>query len=328
MNGTENGSVKQFEKNNNVNSDKVESNLESVELMRNCGLWFAASIVIYLFWILNVSIAPVFFLLLLAAFFHEIKKDKLKRHSQAQITSTVDEKTLVENTFKPNDVPAWILFPDKERVEWINTILEMLWPKLGLMVREGIYGVVEPEIQKSLEQYGMTGFTFERVTLGQIPPRITGIKVYDKKSIRNQIAIDVDLLYTSDCDITISLKGWSSGLQGVRFRGTLRIELKPLISEAPLFGSIEAYFLSTPEFDFSLGGIANVFDVTGVSSLLKSIFMEILTKDMVFPNKLKLFEKDVGECKETKSNTTQNTKFINSYHKKIAEYKIYYNIYS
>ena len=177
----------------------------------------------------------------------------------------------------------------------------MLWPNLGLRVREVIYGVIEPDIQKSLEQYGMNGFSFEKVSLGQIPPRITGIKVYDKKSTRNQIIIDVDLLYTSDCDITISLKGWSSGLQGLRFRGTLRIELKSLINEAPFFESVEAYFLTTPEFDFSLGGIANIFDVTGVSGLLRTVLMEILANYMVFPNTLKLIENEVGEFNLSKS---------------------------
>ena len=172
----------------------------------------------------------------------------------------------------------------------------MLWPNLGLLVREVIYGVVEPEIEKALEQYGINGFSFEKVALGEIPPRITGVKVYEKKSIRNQIVIDVDLLYTSDCDLTISVKGLSSGLQGIRFRGTLRVELKPLITEAPLFGSVEAYFLTTPEFDFTLCGLANLFDMTGVSGLLRMIMLEILGNHMVFPNTLKIFEKTEGEC--------------------------------
>lgn len=195
-------------------------------------------------------------------------------------------------------------------MEWINTILEMLWPNLGLLVREVIYGVVEPEIQKALEQYGINGFSFEKVSLGEIPPRITGVKVHEKKSIRNQIIIDVDLLYTSDCDLTISVKGLSSGLQGIRFRGTLRIELKPLITEAPLFGSVEAYFLSTPEFDFSLCGLANVFDVTGMSGLLRTIMLEILGNHTVFPNTLKLFEKNAGECSLLKAYRKALIRFI------------------
>ena len=60
-----------------------------------------------------------------------------------------------------------------------------------------------PEIRNVLDLYGIGDITFEKIALGHVPPRVTGIKVYDKKSTRNQIILDVDLLYASDCDIKL-----------------------------------------------------------------------------------------------------------------------------
>ena len=112
-NGIVNGSVKQLEQNNNSLGDVALFDLQSLKLIWRCALWFTASMVVYIFWILNWSIAPVLLLMLLATFYHEKSKDKLKEQLYAKYISTTDEKTLIHSTFKPDKVPPWILFPDK-----------------------------------------------------------------------------------------------------------------------------------------------------------------------------------------------------------------------
>ena len=29
------------------------------------------------------------------------------------------------------DLPAWVFFPDFERVEWLNRVVDQLWPSIG-----------------------------------------------------------------------------------------------------------------------------------------------------------------------------------------------------
>ena len=38
---------------------------------------------------------------------------------------------------------------------------------------------------------------------------------------------------------------------------------KPLITEVPLIGGIQVYFLTPPDIDFDLGGVANALDAPG-----------------------------------------------------------------
>ena len=116
MNGSANGATKQFDKKNEMKDIDVLARLESIQLIRRCVLWFTTSMAVYLFWIFNISIAPVLLLLLLVAIYHEIKKYNEKRHNRVQSNAIIDDKTLVQNTFKSDNVPPWILFPDKVRV--------------------------------------------------------------------------------------------------------------------------------------------------------------------------------------------------------------------
>lgn len=45
---------------------------------------------------------------------------------------------------------------------------------------------------------------FNQLILKQ-PPRIGGIKVYDKNISRNEVIMDLDLFYAGDCDINFIL---------------------------------------------------------------------------------------------------------------------------
>lgn len=75
--------------------------------------------------------------------------------------------------------------------------------------------------------------------LGTIPPRIGGVKVYDKNIARNEIIMDVDLFYMSDCDISFVLSGLKGGIRDFQIHGMLRIIMKPLISSIPLVGGLQ-----------------------------------------------------------------------------------------
>ena len=44
----------------------------------------------------------------------------------------------------------------------------------------------------------------------------------------------------------------------------LRVILKPLIPQIPLFGGIQVFFLNSPTIDFNLIGVADVFDMPGL----------------------------------------------------------------
>jgi Ca2+-dependent lipid-binding protein len=47
-----------------------------------------------------------------------------------------------------------------------------------------------------------------------------------------------------------------------------------LITDIPLIGGVQVYFLTSPEIDFDLGGIANALDAPGLSNIIRKIILE------------------------------------------------------
>jgi len=51
-------------------------------------------------------------------------------------------------------------------------------------------------------------------------------------------------------------------------------------------GGMQMYFLHSPTLDFGVGGMANVADLPGISSLIRRLIMEQIERFVVLPNKL------------------------------------------
>ena len=150
----------------------------------------------------------------------------------------------------------------QERAEWINSIIHQLWPNIGHFTKKILSERVEPKLNAKFESMGISGFKFEKVDLGSIPPRISGIKVYDKNVSSSEIVLDLDLVLASDCDINFSLKNVTIlQISNFSLRGLLRVVLKPLLTDMPLIGGFQYCFLSSPEIDYDLGGVANVVNM-------------------------------------------------------------------
>ena len=139
-----------------------------------------------------------------------------------------------------------------------------------------------------MENLALKDFKFNHVLLGNIPPRIGGIKCYDRSTARNEIIMDLEVTWAGDCDIQVSIKGMKASILDLYIHGQLRVVLKPLIHNLPLVGGIQVptmnetnslmqhtisilqvYFLNNPNVDFAVGGLANVTDLPGISSILR-----------------------------------------------------------
>ncbi|KAF5307728.1 hypothetical protein FQR65_LT06599 [Abscondita terminalis] len=185
------------------------------------------------------------------------------------------------------DLPAWVYFPDVERAEWLNKIFKQLWPNVNHYVRDMIRDKLQPKFQKKLQKFKLTGFKFEKMILGSIPPRVGGVKVYETNIARHEIVLDLDLFYAGDCDLSFTIgAGVKGGIKDFQLQGTLRVVLRPLLSRMPLIGGIQLFFLNNPTIDFNLVGFVDILDMPGFSDLLRQLILEQVSSMMVLPNKL------------------------------------------
>ncbi|XP_018325864.1 extended synaptotagmin-2 isoform X2 [Agrilus planipennis] len=276
--------------------EKKTSGLNITDVLYDGLKKFSLAGLVYLAGYLHWSVAwPLGFIII-----HFIKeqsnKQKEYKRNIAKAVATASEKEVI--LAKLDDLPAWVFFPDIERAEWLNKIIQQLWPNVNKYTRNLLRDKIQPKVKEKLEKYKLTGFKFEKMILGSIPPRIGGVKVYDKNVSRNEIIMDLDIIYVSDCDINFSITGVKAGLKNFQLHGMMRVVMKPLISSIPLVGGLQVYFLNNPTIDFDLVGVADVLDFPGLGDLLRRIVTEQIASMMVLPNKFPVKLSDEIEAAE------------------------------
>ncbi|KAH0949266.1 hypothetical protein HN011_000641 [Eciton burchellii] len=232
----------------------------------------------------NFSIAWLIAPIAISVWKTERKKDNELRAVVAQAAVLAKEKELILSRI--DELPSWVYFPDFDRAEWLNKILYKVWPSMNEFVRQLCKQSIEPSIVQTLTEYKIKGFQFDRLVLGRIPPKIYGIKVYDKNTSRNEIILDADIMYAGDCDITFFLGNIKGGIKDFQIRGLVRVVMKPMLSVMPLIGGIQIFYLNNPSINFNLVGVADVLDLPGFSEILRKTIIEQIAAIVVLPNKI------------------------------------------
>ncbi|CAF1165227.1 unnamed protein product [Adineta ricciae] len=182
-----------------------------------------------------------------------------------------------------DELPSWVFFPDVERAEWVNRIIKQAWPYANKYLDKNVFhDIMIPLIRGTSS--ALSDFSFERLDLGEVPPKIGGIKVYTD-NVRDQIMIDVEVFYAGDAHIKAKVKGIVCGIKDIQFVGELRIILSPLINTIPLFGALTYFFLRKPTIHFKLTDAGTLVDIPGLNDLMLTQINDIVASLMVLPNR-------------------------------------------
>ena len=212
-----------------------------------------------------------------------IKQRRNRAHQYSKTKELANESKAVNDAFQ--ELPCWVNFPDVERAEWLNKILYQFWPYFGKYVENALRESVEPMLRTKVPS-SLSGIRFETIRLGDLPPRIGGIKVHIHNVRRSEVILDVDVIYAGDSKITVTAKGLKIGVEDIQIRGTIRVVLYPLLPEAPLLGGLTMYFINRPRVDFDLTNVLNVLETPGLSTVLRNLVDDAIAGFMVLPNKL------------------------------------------
>uniref|UniRef100_A0A5S6QMU8 C2 domain-containing protein n=1 Tax=Trichuris muris TaxID=70415 RepID=A0A5S6QMU8_TRIMR len=242
----------------------------------------AALFICWLFGRLGFSVVWLFaFLIFNVA--KKLLRDEKDQRLVAHQALAVQEKATVKAKLK--DLPPWVQFPDVERVDFLNTFIAQAWPGICDFATRFLKEQIEPQIKENLPR-SFRSFRFESIDLGDIPPRIGGVKMYKENIGREQCIMDVDIAYAGDCSLMVAVGCFNAGVEELEFQGRLRCLLKPLICEPPWFGSFSIFFLDEPAFDFKLNGLGEFMDFPGLTRALKSVVNSQIASLCVLPNEI------------------------------------------
>ncbi|XP_019945591.2 extended synaptotagmin-3 [Paralichthys olivaceus] len=180
---------------------------------------------------------------------------------------------------------TWVHFPDVEKVDWVNKVLEQAWPFFGMYMEKLLKKNIQPAVRLSNPALRM--FSFTKVHFGHKPLRITGIKAYTHEVDQREVILDMNISYEGDVDIdTVVKPPVTAGLKGLKLKGMLRVILEPLIGEVPLVGGVTFFFIRRPTLQINWTGMTNLLDSPAFSSLSEETILDIIASLMVLPNRM------------------------------------------
>ena len=164
----------------------------------------------------------------------------------------------------PNrQVPAHLMHNDVQRAEWLNMIIQQMWPFISDFIKRILRETVEPSVKSLLPQLNIQ---FTEIHLGKYAPRITSVKVYEPKDgdARDRIELDCQIAWVSSAQIKLKILASTAEIEKLQFFGNMRITLEPLLSEPPLLGGMSFTFLRHPDIEYQLSGLAAVANAPGM----------------------------------------------------------------
>ncbi|KAM9235135.1 extended synaptotagmin-3 [Leptosomus discolor] len=208
------------------------------------------------------------------------KRDRLA----AAFALLEDEREAVCRGLAARQLPAWVHFPDVERVEWLNKVLVQAWPYFGTILEKTFKEVLEPKIRA--KNVHLKTCTFTKIHFGEKCPRINGIKAYTKEIDRRQVILDLQICYIGDCEIHMDIAKFNLGVKGIQLYGTLRVILEPLLTDAPFIGAVTLFFMQKPHLEINWAGMSNLLDVPGINVMSDSLIQDFIAARLVLPNRI------------------------------------------
>mmetsp|Transcript_11256 Transcript_11256/g.18431 ORF Transcript_11256/g.18431 Transcript_11256/m.18431 type:complete len:583 (+) Transcript_11256:1-1749(+) len=188
------------------------------------------------------------------------------------------------------EMPGWVSDSKVQRVEWLNSLLQKIWPQLSAGIEVIVKEQVQPQLDANCPKI-LGKMILERFSLGTISPKIVGINL---QTLESDVQVDVELRWAGDMDILLQVGSPVATpieVSEFRFSATARIELVELCAKVPCFKAMSVTFMKKPLVDFSLKlaalDIMNVgpadYNVTGI---VRNLIQSSLSETALYPKKI------------------------------------------
>uniref|UniRef100_A0A1D1XKH3 Extended synaptotagmin-1 n=1 Tax=Anthurium amnicola TaxID=1678845 RepID=A0A1D1XKH3_9ARAE len=219
----------------------------------------------------------------------------MRYRSTKRIAKAVDIKllgSLTRDDLKKicgDNFPEWISFPVFEQVKWLNKQLGKLWP----FVAEAATAVVKESVEPLLEEYrppGISSIKFSKFFLGNVPPKIEGIRVQSLK--KGQIIMDIDFRWGGDPSIILAVEALVASLpiqlKDLQVFTVIRVIFQ-LSEEIPCISAVVVALLSEPKprIDYTLKAVGgSLTAIPGLSDMIDDTVDSIVSDMLQWPHRI------------------------------------------
>ncbi|KAL8504496.1 hypothetical protein ACS0TY_015891 [Phlomoides rotata] len=197
--------------------------------------------------------------------------------------SGFDSKSMVDLI---SELPVWVMNPDYERVDWLNKIILDAWPYFDKAACGIIKSSAEATFAEYIGKFKINSIYFERLTLGNLPPKIQGLKAHE--SNENELVLDLALIWAGNLDIVLGIKFLSLQVSvqmvDIQISAATRVVLRPFVPTFPCFSSIFVSLMEKPKIDFGLrilGG--GIMSIPGLYQFVQEVVARQVAKLYLWP---------------------------------------------
>ncbi|XP_056858816.1 synaptotagmin-4 [Raphanus sativus] len=213
------------------------------------------------------------------------RRAELARTIAAFARMTVqDSRKLLPGEF----YPSWVVFSQRQKLNWLNFELEKIWPYVNDAASELIRSSVEPV----LEQYTpavIASLKFSKLTLGTVAPQFTGVSILENESGPNGITMELEMQWDGNPKIVLDIKtllgvALPIEVKNVGFTGVFRLIFKPLVDEFPCFGALSYSLREKKGLDFTLRVVGGeLTSIPGISDAIEETILDAIEDSITWP---------------------------------------------
>ncbi|KAK4604515.1 hypothetical protein RGQ29_012843 [Quercus rubra] len=212
-----------------------------------------------------------------------------KRRSELATIIAAFSKMTVEDSrkiFTPESYPSWLVFSQRQKLNWLNVHLTKIWPYVNEAASELIKASVEPV----LEQYRpviLSSLKFSKFTLGTVAPQFTGVSIIENGE--NGITMELEMNWDGNPSIVLDIKtrvGLALPVQvkDIGFTGVFRLIFKPLVDEFPCFGAVCCSLRQKKNMDFTLKLIGgDISTIPGLYGAIEGTIRDAIEDSIMWP---------------------------------------------
>ncbi|KAK8642346.1 hypothetical protein V6N13_011693 [Hibiscus sabdariffa] len=189
------------------------------------------------------------------------------------------------------EIPLWVKNPDYDRVDWLNKLIEYMWPYLDKAICATVKSIAKPIIDEQTPQYKIESVEFETLTLGTVPVNFQGMKVYvtDDK----ELIMEPSIKWAGNPNIIIAVKAYglkaTAQVVDLQVFAIPRITLKPLVSVIPCFANIFVSLMNKPHVDFGLKLVgADLMAIPGLYMFVQELIKDQVANMYLWPQSLEV----------------------------------------
>lgn len=174
-----------------------------------------------------------------------------------------------------------------ETVEWMNVLVQKLWPNISKFGETIVRQTIQPIVQEMDPEIVFKNFEFLKIDFGEQPIKITSMGALSRE---NDVLLFNSVNFESDLNFNMKTKvmgkNFEFGIRDITFDGSCELKLTPLIDSPPFFASVQFQLVELPRIDFDLTGLGNLVELPGIETVMRETVDGLVKNMFVRPNRL------------------------------------------